>query len=341
MTEADYPKVLAAAEQSGMTVTVLRRTGLPQLFRRYRARIGIPIGILAGALLLSVLTGKVWQVTVTGNVTIGTEEILDVMRELGVVRGSAIRELDLRDVARQAGTRLPKLSWIAVNLDGCKINVDVREITETPILTDERDYCNIVAARDGVIVQADVLEGAGQPLVGTAVVHGDLLVSGVIEMRHGYQRFVNAKALIRAQTKSELSAQLTVSFDAETPVCRRTVYRVIFFDAGIPLGWHSSGAETECVEYDLQSRTTVFPIGIAMERSAVYEPRSLTLPDGDAALVCFSDFCAQAFERYREAELLHREIVVTVENGTARTAAVSECIEDICERQPFAVDDAR
>lgn len=339
--EADYPKVLIAAKQSGMSAEVIRRTGLPQLLRRYRARVGIPVGLLLGALLLAALAGRIWEVTVTGNETVGSEEILDILTELGVAPGAAIRKLDMRAAAKQAGERLPKLSWIAVNLNGCKVSVEVREVIETPSLTDERDYCNLVAARDGVIVRADVLEGAGQPLIGSAVVHGDLLVSGVIEMKNGFQRFVNAKAQILAQTRTELSIQREAAFSAECVVKRREVRRLRFFGVSIPLGVCMKEAQMETTEYHLRSRTTDYPIGMLLDRCAVYETRELTLSEEDAALLCFADFCALAFERYREAELLHREISVSVKSGVAQVAARCECIEDICERQPFAVDDSR
>ncbi len=341
VTAADYPKVQTAAERSGMGLTVVGQTGLPPLLRRYRARIGIPVGILLGAMLLAVLSGRVWEVTVTGNAAVGSEEILDVMEELGVTPGAAIRKLDMRAVAKQAGERLPKLSWIAINLNGCEVNVEMREAIEPPVLTDNRDYCNLVAARDGVIVLADVLEGAGQPQAGSAVVHGDLLVSGVIEMKNGFQRFVNAKAVILARTKTELSVQTEAAFPAERVAVRRNVRRLCFFGIRIPLGVCPDAAEKECCEYDLQSRTTVYPVGVRQEYCAVYQSQQVNLSAADAVLCCFADFCCQAFERYRAAELLQRKISVAVNNGTARVAARCECIEDICERQPFAVDDKR
>ena len=221
--ERAFPAAERAAREAGMTVEVLHLAGLPRLLRRYRARIGLPVGLLLGALLLLFLTGRIWQVTVTGRTYLGEEEILDVMEELGVSPGARIRKLDLKTVEEQAQLRLPRLSWIAVNRIGCKAEVEVREIIETPEVTDEKDYANLVAARDGVIVSADVLEGSGQPQVGSAVVKGDLLVSGIIEMKNGFQRFVNAKALIRARTKTALSVRSPQSMETERPVRRRDV----------------------------------------------------------------------------------------------------------------------
>ena len=100
--EKNFPLARAAAERAGMTLTVTRRTGLPSLLRRYRARSGIPAGLLAGALLLAFLSGRVWEVRVTGNRRVGGEEILDVMEELGVTPGTPLRRLDLKAAEREA-----------------------------------------------------------------------------------------------------------------------------------------------------------------------------------------------------------------------------------------------
>ena len=338
--ERTFPAAEQAAREAGMTVEVLRRAGLPRLARRYRARIGLPVGLLLGTLLLLFLTGRIWQVTVTGQTFLGEEEILDAMGELGLVPGARIRKLDLKSVEEQAQQRLPRLSWIAVNRIGCRAEVEVREIIETPELTDEKDYANLVAALDGVIVSADVLEGAGQPLVGSAVVKGDLLVSGIIEMKNGFQRFVNAKALVKARTKTELSVSFPQRMEAERPVRRRDVYSLRFFGLTIPLGRRLSDGETEYAEKDIQYRKTVFPIGIQRESCAAYETGTFTLSEEDALLVCFSDFCEQAFERYRDAELLKRSCPLSVRGGTARVTARSECVEEIAQRQPFTVESA-
>lgn len=339
--ERSFPLAGRAAERSGMSLTVTRRAGLPHLLRRYRRRVGVPVGILLGAVLLAALSGRVWEVTVTGNERVGGEEILDVLAELGVSPGVRTSGLDVKSAERGVQERLPQLSWIAVNLVGSKVTVEVREMIETPEMTDERDYANIVAAQDGLIVRADVLEGSGQPVVGSAVVKGDLLVSGIIEMRNGFQRFVNAKAVIKARTRTELSAQCPRKFTAERVAARREVPRIGFFGVCLPLRIPLKNSETETSDYLLRSRTTVFPVGVLFERCVLYENREIALSGKEATLVCFSVFSGQAYERYREAELLRREIAVAVKNGAAVVSAESECVEDIGERQPFSVDDAR
>ena len=339
ITEKHLPAASAAAERSGMTLTVTRRSGLPQLLRRYRARVGIPIGLAVGALLLTFLSGRIWEVTVTGQRQLGAEEITDALAELGVAPGSRRSVIDAKETERRMIEKLPLLSWISVNLIGCKAQVEVREIITTPEMTDEKDYANIVAALDGVIVSADVLEGSGQPKVGDGVVRGDLLVSGIIEMNNGFQRFVSAKARIRAQTRTALSVRQPLTTEVETLTKRRSLSVIRFFDVSLPVGTALASGETETEEVFVKSRKTVFPIGIRLVDSFVFELAALTLSEEDATLVCFAAFCERAALRYREAELLRRELSFEQREGEACVTAICDCVEEIGRRQPFSVED--
>ena len=335
--ERDYREVVPAAEKAGMTLVVQEVSGLPKLLRRCRARAGLLTGVLLGALLVWYLSGSIWEVTVSGNEKLGAEEILDALEEQGVGSGARISRTDAGAVERQLQARLPQLSWIAVNITGCKAAVEVREVTEPPALTPEGEYSNIVAERDGVILRADVLSGEGQPKIGEAVVKGDLLVSGVVEMRNGRYRLTEAKAVIEALTKTELSVSAENSFAAQTPVERRETYAVRFFGLRIPLGIAPREGETETSCRFLRSRRTVLPVGVSLERTAVFSEQAVTLDEKRTKLLCFASFCEQASDRYREAAVLRRSIGFSPGKDSFSLLAQYECVEDIARRIPLPV----
>ena len=101
VSEKDYRRVKQAAEKAGMTLTPQKVTGLPLLARRCRARAGIFAGLLAGALLLWYLSGGLWELRVTGNETLGAEEILDALAEEGIRIGARTARLDCAEAERQ------------------------------------------------------------------------------------------------------------------------------------------------------------------------------------------------------------------------------------------------
>ena len=335
-TEASFRLVPSAAEKAGMALRVERRTGLPQLLRRYRARWGIPAGLLLGALLLWHLSGCLWEICVTGNEYVSREEILDALEELDVAVGTPLRRINGRTAAEKLQMLLPRLSWAAVNVVGCKALVEIREVreSETP---PESAYCNVVAARDGVIVRADVLAGVGQPKIGEAVVKGDLLVSGVVEMNNGFTRLTAAKAVVTALTKTELSAHIPGTLTAERIVTRTAAPRLLFFGLSLPLRPLPDGAERESAAAYLQSRRTVFPIGTEQTTAVIFTEEPRTLAPEEAAPLCFADFAERAFDRYKDAQVLSLRLRLTPSAGGCDIAAEFTCVEDIARRVPIVV----
>ena len=339
--ERDRLPVCAAAEKAGMAFRIETHTGLPYLLFRYRSRVGIPVGLLLAALIVWYLSGTLWQITVTGNVKLSAIEILDAMEEIGVRRGVRIKDVDVKDTVRQAQNLLPGLSWIAVNIKGCKAEVEVREIVAGVKPHSGRAYANIVAARDGVIVRADVLAGVGQPKVGEAVVKGDLLVSGVIGMKNGFFRFTEARAIIEAMTVTRLSVTEKSRFTIDQPLKERELCGLRFFGISVPLGISFKSGEHETVEYDLKSRKTVFPIGFTRDKAVVYESAETSLDEEQTALLSFAAFCDSAYQRYRDADVTEIEIAISVSPEGCETTARFRCIEDIARSVPFEVQKNR
>ena len=62
-----YMQLHKAARQAGGRVRITARRGLPFFLRRLRGRWGLPIGAVAFALVLCVLSGFIWDVQVVGN----------------------------------------------------------------------------------------------------------------------------------------------------------------------------------------------------------------------------------------------------------------------------------
>ena len=333
--ESDYPHVRIAAEKAGMALTVERHVGLPHLLFRYRARAGIPVGLMLAALLVWYLSGTLWQITVRGNEALSEVEILDVMEELGVCRGAHIKSVNVKDVVRRAQDLLPRLSWIAVNIKGCKAEVEVREIFTGDEPPGEGAFANIVASQDGVIVRADVLSGDGKLKVGDAVVKGDVLVSGVVEMKNGFYRLTQARAIIEALTVTELSVSADRRFPAEHPVKEQALYGIRFFWWQIPFGIALHNGEQETDERDIQSRNTVLPIGSTYKKIVIYESKETVLDENMARLVCFEEFCRQAYQRYRDADVTEIVVNLLFQKNRCETAARFRCIENIALRVPF------
>ena len=108
----------------GAQVTVCRKSGAPELWRRCRHRYVLLAA--AGLLMLMMALGSthIWAFQVTGNDTVPTETILRTLEKYGVALGarSRIRQEELRN---HVLLELPDVVWLTVNMRGCTAHVQV------------------------------------------------------------------------------------------------------------------------------------------------------------------------------------------------------------------------
>ena len=66
---------------------------------------------------------------------------------------------------------MKNLSWVSVNIQGCKANIVVNEARSLPEMKyDDDKPVNIIAARHGIIRKMDVFDGQDVAKVGDAVI---------------------------------------------------------------------------------------------------------------------------------------------------------------------------
>ena len=156
LSRRDFRTLRRSAKKLDCSLTVVEREGVPFFLGRLRRR----HALLAGALLCGglLLWGSffIWDFTVEGNRRVTEEEILRALEENGVGLGTFGIGLDTENIRNHVLLDIPELVWITVRVSGCRATVEVRERDETPEPVDQRAPSNVVARRDGL-----VLEGAG------------------------------------------------------------------------------------------------------------------------------------------------------------------------------------
>ena len=215
LSRSDYGKLRRAAEKLDCELTVVGREGAPFFLRRFRHRTALVTGLVACGLGLFVGSFFVWDYQVEGNETVSTERILRALEKNGVGLGSFGLSLDGEDIRNHVLLDIPELSWVAVNVSGCRAHVQVRERVLPPEIVDEKTPSNVVARRPGLVLEVRALDGVTCVLPGTSVEQGQLLISGVADTDTFGARILAGMGKVRARTWYSLTTEVPLTAAAK------------------------------------------------------------------------------------------------------------------------------
>ncbi len=265
--------------------------GLPGFIFRNRKRLGTALGLAIAILCIFYSSGRVWDVRVTNADGIDAEGTLSLLEELGLQEGAKWRRIDLDKLEARFLAVSRDVAWININRRGTVAYVTVKEKTNYDEDVDGLGYCNIVAARDGVIEEITVKRGHAVVKPGDVVKAGDLLISGVIPGELG-GGFLRAEGTVVARVFDTYSAEVAKISEEKVYVdgqrCELS-YKILGFSINIlknsgnlPSGCDIINYKTEAVLFGRYELPIEKSVGIA----AIYEIRTRSLTHEEMALSC-------------------------------------------------------
>lgn len=253
ITIRDFKALPAFTKGSGIRAHILKKQGLPFIVRRYKKRWGIPIGATLFFCFLYLMSCFIWTVEVSGNKTVSEAEIIAVCKKMGVKEGVLKGSVNPKTAKQELLLGLDKLAWASLNLEGCRLTVNVTETAQKA--EDKSVATNLKSSADGIITKIDITSGNCLVKAGDIVAKGDLLVSGAIESAES-TRFVHSSGTITAKTEREvrLTAYYKQTVIEKTGrVKRKSV--LSFFGIDIPL---YLGRETYTYECRTNTKQAAF-----------------------------------------------------------------------------------
>ncbi len=264
-----YLSIRSAARKSGMRLRVTEKKGLIFFLKRNKLRTGLFLGFALSVLIITVLSQFVWSVSLVGNVTLDNDYILDTFEKYGVCVGSKISSVDTELAAQNAMSDIEKLSWASVNIKGSVMVIEVREKTDAPEIYDAQTPTNLVAGEDGVILSIDVLYGNEEVKPGSAVLKGDLLISGLVSHPDGSESLIHADGYVKALVKKNKTFSYT-DFSLYSQTAEGVRSKLFFFGLQLPLG--TAVPEDFFAEHKsfLKNDEMLLPLGIITEYGAEF-----------------------------------------------------------------------
>lgn len=337
-----YRHLRHIAKKAGMKMKVLRRKGLPFFLHRYRKRKGVFAGIALFFLLLKLMSLFIWTVEIKGNEKTSTQEILDVLSELGLKPCAFKGSLDISLIEDSAALRLPSLVWLAVNMQGTCVVVEVKERIKPPEMVPIDKPCNIVASHAGQIISVEAYEGQPAVKTGDAVAKGDLLISGIVEDGKGLVHFRHARGVVMAQTKRVMSVTVPFKQQKKEPTGKVVIRRKVeFFGLKVPL-YVGKEPEGDFIVEKSRMRTNIHgfkpPIGYTMQKWTEVSTVEFDLTEKEAAALARQQLSERLKEESPDADIIDKKEEIKADKEGVTVTHTYLCREDIAAPQEIYIN---
>jgi similar to stage IV sporulation protein len=203
-----FLRIRAPIRRTNSTVRIHRKSGLPFILRKLGRRKMFWIGALTFIVLLIYLSSFVFFIKVEGFAGQEQRILLTNLAKLGLKPGVLRQEILQRKslIEREIMIHTPGAVWLGISIQGVVAEVKVIKRKNAPA---PRGFCDIVAARDGVVSKMVVVRGMPVVKEGDTVARGDLLISGVEwlsdpEVGELFKREVSASGIVEAKVWHDL-----------------------------------------------------------------------------------------------------------------------------------------
>ena len=169
LTRRDWKRLRKLSRRLDCDLTAAGWRGVPFFLGRLRRRYALWITLALCGLALFLGSFFIWDFEVEGNREVSEQAILQALDKYGVRFGTFGYAVDSFELRNYMLLEIPELSYIAVNVKGCRAYVQVRERVEAPEIISKRQSGNTVAAKDALVTAVEPWDGEKQVLPGATV----------------------------------------------------------------------------------------------------------------------------------------------------------------------------
>lgn len=185
MTVSGFRKLKPILKKTRTHIIILERYGVPFFFHKYRKRKVFFLCIFLCVCMIYLLSRFIWNIDIQGNQTITDEVLVEYLEAEGVYHGMKIKDVNCEFIDTNIRKNFHEIIWVSASLEGCNIIIHVKENTDTfKVSQSEEEPADIISIADGVVTE--IITRSGVPCVkeGDVVKPGDLLVTGVVEVKN-------------------------------------------------------------------------------------------------------------------------------------------------------------
>ena len=195
-------------KKCNIEIKLLSRKGLPSLLIRYRRRVGLLIGAVLCAIVLTYTSGLIWDIRIEGTDGVNKEKIIQALEECGFEIGTKKDGVDTSVLENRMLIICDEISWISVNIKGTVASVVVRKAEYLPEIEEKPTCSNVVAKQNGKIISFENVRGDICTKLGDEVSQGQVLISGISGDIGEPLRIMAAEGRVLAEVEEEIKIEI-------------------------------------------------------------------------------------------------------------------------------------
>ena len=180
----DYQNVNKIAHKTKTFPKIVNKIGFPFWRKRIWARKGIVFGFFSGVIIMYVLSLHVWEISFSGQSKCTKELLEKYLKSIQVETGMKRSDVDCQKIEEQLRLKYSDIGWVSAELKRTKLFISIVETNLSENETEKKGAYHLVAKHKGVVKKIITRKGTPMVKAGDKVEKGDVLISGIIELRN-------------------------------------------------------------------------------------------------------------------------------------------------------------
>lgn len=211
MTFGGYQKLKKLISNGKYRLDVNKKGGIPVRILHVKKRVVLIPAVIALLATLFVSSTYVWDVNYSGFDRVNQFAVQEMLENMGLKRGAQLAGIDRAQAERAVLENFKEIAWCNIYFKGTQLKVQVVETDPRQPGIQDQGVADIVAAKDGFIVDMRVFAGTPQVSEGQAVHAGQTLISGDVMTKEG-------ALVMQVAARGDIWAQTTYTGLAANPL---------------------------------------------------------------------------------------------------------------------------
>lgn len=329
-----FKKLCKLGSNTKCKVHITSKKGVPFIVKRFSVRPCLFAGIFLFLISLYFTNSFIWSINISGNETISNAEILENLNTLNVHIGSKSSKIDEYNIKNDMLLNIPNLSFIAINVYGNQLSVQIKERTIAPPIFNPNEAINIISDKNGLIEEINVKSGIAVKHPGETILAGEMIVSSIIPFETDGARYEHALADIKARTWNEQTRVLPTNLQKKDYTGKKhTKYYISAFDNRFNLYFSK---KVPFKNYDKIHKyyklnlnpSFTFPVYIASEEYIEYNLIDTPLDLNDAKTLMV-EYAKRDLQKSINGDIINFDYKIYEKDNLIYLYYTAECLENI------------